>query len=275
GLPVYQLLGGKHRNEIKVYSDFHGGNTDNPESFASRATEVVKKGFSAIKMDIDLKKWRDTQDYNTPMRQNELRHLTSLVGAVRDAIGPDVDLAIDCHSGFNTPDAKKLVEALEPFNLLWLEEPIPAKNIDAMAQIKQGTETPICLGENLYTRYEFKDIFQKQATDIIMPDVQKTGGILESKRIADLASIYYVPIAPHCVASPIGQMASVHLCASIANFLILEWHMIDIPWWEELALTEESIVQDGFIKVPEKPGLGIELNEEVVCDYLREGETLW
>ena len=274
-LPVYKLLGGKHRDKIRVYSDYHGGDTDDPKEFAERAIEVVEQGFTAIKMDIDLKKWRDTQDYNTPMRQNELRHLNSLVAAVREAIGPDIDLAVDCHSGFDTPAAIKLAHALEPYHLLWLEEPIPAKNVDAMAQIKSSTETPICLGENLYTRYEFKEIFQKQAADIISPDVQKTGGILESKRIADLASIYYVPVAPHCVTSPIGQMASVHLCASIANFLILEWHMIDTPWWEELVITEEPIVQDGYIKVPEKPGLGVELNEEAVGKYLREGETLF
>jgi len=268
-LPIYKLLGGKHRDKIRVYSDYHGGKSSRPEEFAKRATEVVEKGFTAIKLDIDLEEWRDTQNYNIPLRQSELRHLTSLVGAVRNAIGPDIDLAVDCHSSFNMPDAIKIARSLEPFNLLWLEEPIPAKNVDSMAQIRANTNTTICIGENLYTRYEFRDIFEKNAADIIMPDVQKTGGILESKRIADLASLYYIPMAPHCVTSPIGTMASVHLCASIANFLILEWHMIDIGWWQDIVITKEPIVRNGYIKVPENPGLGIELNEKVISKLLR------
>jgi len=274
-LPVYKLLGGKHRDRIRVYSDFHGGKTNDPEAFASKAKEVVDQGFTAIKMDIDLPMWRSKQDYHRHMKQAELRHLISLVAAVREAIGSDVDLAVDCHSNFNTPCAIQLAHAVEPYHLLWLEEPIPAKNVKAMARITSSTKTPICAGENLYTRFEFRELFEQQAADIIMPDVQKTGGILESKRIADLASIYYVPMAPHCVTSPVGTMASVHLCASIANFLILEWHMIDTPWWQELALTEEPIVQDGYITVPEKAGLGVKLNEEAVAKYLREGETVF
>jgi len=274
GLPVYKLLGGKHRDRIRVYSDYHGGDTDDPEAFASRAQEVVSQGFTAIKMDIDLSLWRTSQDYHKPMTPTELRHLTSLVGAVREAVGEDIEIAVDCHSGFDFSSAVSLARALEPFSLLWLEEPIPPKNSVALAAVTSSTQTPICVGENLYTRFEFRELLEKQAANIIMPDVQKTGGIMESKRIADLASTYYIPMAPHCVASPVGTMASVHLCASIANFLILEYHMIDVPWWQNLALTEEPIVQEGCIKVPEKPGLGIELNDREVAKYLREGE-IW
>jgi L-alanine-DL-glutamate epimerase-like enolase superfamily enzyme len=157
--------------------------------------------------------------------------------------------------------------------LLWLEEPIPPKNIAALANLTASASVPICVGENLYTRFEFRELFEGQAANIIMPDVQKTGGILESKRIADLASTYYIPMAPHCVTSPIGTMASVHLCASISNFLILEYHMIDVPWWADLALSSEPIVQNGYIQVPEKPGLGIELDGREVTRYLRQGET--
>ena len=268
GLPVYKLLGGKHRDKIRVYSDYHGDDGGDPDAFAKRASELAEMGFTALKMDLDLTMWRDTQNFNEPMTQRELSHLTGLVKSVRTAIGPDIDLAVDCHSGFNAPAAVELAHALEPYHLLWLEEPIPAKNVASMGRIAKSTSTPICVGENLFTRYEFRELLEYGAADIIMPDIQKTGGILEGKRIADLASAYYIPFAPHCVVSPVGTMASVHLCASISNFLILEWHMIDVPWWEELALTDEPIVQNGYIKVPEKPGLGIELNEDAVGKYL-------
>jgi len=273
GVPVYKLLGGKHRDCIRVYSDYHGGETDDPAAFAARAQEIVAQGFSAIKMDIDLTNWRSTQDFNRPMTPKELRHLTGLVAAVREAVGDDVEIAVDCHSGFDAPSALLLARALEPYHLLWLEEPIPPKNLAALAHITASTSTPICVGENLYTRWDFRELFERQAANIIMPDVQKTGGILESKRIADLASTYYIPMAPHCVTSPIGTMASVHLCASLANFLILEYHMIDVPYWGDFAATDEPIVKDGYIEVPEKPGLGIELDEKVIACYLRAGET--
>lgn len=272
--PLYKLLGGKHRDQIRVYCDYHGDDSGDPERFASRARDLVEQGFTALKMDVDLTRWRSAQEYHRPMSAAELRNLTGLVQAVRDAVGDDIDLAVDCHSGFDLPSAIRLARAFEPFNLLWLEEPVPPKNITALAAVTASTQTPICVGENLYTRYEFRELFEKQAANIIMPDVQKTGGVLESKRIADLASTYYIPMAPHCVTSPIGTMASVHLCASLANFLILEYHMIDVPWWQDMVTTDDPIVQEGYIKVPETPGLGVELNEREVAKYLREGETI-
>lgn len=275
GLPVYKLLGGKHRDRIRVYSDFDGRDESDYMSTAQRAREIVDMGFTALKMDVDLYMWRDTQDSNHPMTRSELGHITRLVGAVREAIGPDIDLAVDCHSGFNTPDALKVAEALEPFGLLWLEEPVAPKNIAAMARINAAVKTPVCAGENLFTQYEFKDLFERQAVDIVMPDIQKCGGILSGKRIADLAALYYMPFAPHCVASPVGQMASVHLCASVANFLVLEWHMIDTPWWEEIILSDGPIISDGCIKVPEAPGLGIRLNESAIKKHLLCGEDFF
>lgn len=271
--PLYKLLGGKHRDKIRVYCDFHGGAADDPAAFADRAQEVIAQKFTAIKMDVDLASWRGTQEFHQPLSPAELRQIVKLVAAVRDAIGPDIELALDCHSAFDLPSAMAIAHALEPFQLLWLEEPVPPRNIEALATVTQSTRTPICVGENLFTRYEFRGLFEKRAAQIIMPDIQKTGGILESKRIADLASLYYVPFAPHCVVSPIGTMGSVHLCASVSNFLILEYHMIDVPWWQELAQTEAPLVQDGFIHVPETPGLGVTLDDAAVRRYLCEGET--
>ena len=274
GAPVYKLLGGKHRDRIRVYCDFHAAEEDEPQAYANRAKALVAQGFTALKMDADLPGWRSPDNPHQPLGAPELRHITSLVGAVREAIGDEVDLLVDCHAGFDVPSAIRLARALEPYGLLWLEEPIPPKNVDALAMVTRATRTPICVGENLYTRFEFRELLEKQAAHIIEPDVQKTGGIMESKRIADLASTYYIPMAPHCVASPIGTMASVHLCASLANFLILEYHMIDVPWWQDLVTATEPIVQDGYIKVPEGPGLGVALNEVQAAKYLRDGETL-
>ena len=118
---------------------------------------------------------------------------------------------------------------LEPFKLLWLEEPVPAENVDAMRDIRESTTTPICCGENLFLRHGFRELLEKRAADIIMPDIQKCGGLLEARKIADMAHTYYVPVAPHCVVSPIGTMASAHVCAAIPNFLVLEWHWIQRP----------------------------------------------
>jgi L-alanine-DL-glutamate epimerase-like enolase superfamily enzyme len=274
GVPLYKLLGGKHRDHIRVYCDYHAGDGEDPQAFASRAEEVTSQGFTAIKMDVDLSQWRAATQYHQPTSAAELRHMVSLVEAVREAVGEDVDIAVDCHSSFDLPASIRLARELEPYHLLWLEEPIPPKNLAALANLTASANVPICVGENLYTRFEFRELFEKQAANIIMPDVQKTGGVLESKRIADLASTYYIPMAPHCVTSPVGTMASVHLCASISNFLILEYHMIDVPWWADLAMTDAPIVQDGYITVPEKPGLGVEIDEKAITKYLRKGE-IW
>jgi galactonate dehydratase len=271
GVPVYRLLGGKHRDQIRVYADFHGGASDDPASFAARAEEVVSQGFSAIKFDIDLPRFSKDDGYSITVDNADVNYIRKLVRTVREAIGPEVDLAIDCHGAFDTLSAKKIAYALEEFHLFWLEEPVPSTNIDALAEIKASTRTPICTGENLYTRFQFRDLLEKQAVDIIEPDIQKTGGILEGKRIADLASTYYMSMAPHCVATPVGTMASVHLCASLANFLILEFHQVDFPWWQDLAKMDEPIVVNGCIRVPESPGLGIELNEAEVSRRLRSG----
>jgi galactonate dehydratase len=145
---------------------------------------------------------------------------------------------------------------------LFLEEPTPPENVDAMRDVRQSTKTPICCGENLFLRHGFREILEKRAADIIMPDVQKCGGILESRKIADMAHTYYVPVAPHCVVSPLGTMASCHLAAAIPNFLVLEWHWIGrLPLWRDF-VKEGEIMEKGFVAVPDRPGLGVEMNEE-------------
>jgi galactonate dehydratase len=158
---------------------------------------------------------------------------------------------------------RRLAKEFEQFDLLFFEEPVPAENVKMMRDVRESTSTPICYGENRYLRFGFVDILEQQAADIIMPDIQKVGGLLESRKIADLAHTYYIPIAPHCVVSPIGTMGSAHVCAAVPNFVACEFHWMS-HWdlWKDWA-QEGNIFTNGFIEMPERPGLGVTLNEDV------------
>jgi len=274
GLPVYRLLGGKFRDRIRLYDDF-GTEGQDPAAYAKEALRKVALGFTAIKFDVDGVSPGKFDAFNRSVSPKELAHILSLVRAVREAIGPEVELAVDCHGAFDTGAAIKLAAGMEEFNLLWLEEPVPPENVEALAKVTASTRTPICVGESLFTRFGFRELLQAQAVSIIMPDVPKVGGILEARKIADIADTYYIPMAPHNLSTPIATMAAVHLCAAIPNFLVLEFHSDDLPWWEDLATCAKPIARDGYIEVPQAPGLGVELNEEVARGRLKEGETLF
>ena len=168
-----------------------------------------------------------------------------------------------------------LERALEKFNLLWLEEPVPPENVDALREVKRSSGTPICVGENIYTRFGFREILEKEAADIIMPDIPKCGGLSECRKIANMAEAYYVPLAPHNVCGPLGTVASCHTCISIPNFLVIEWHWKDRPHWHNLVHTDEPIIQDGYITLSDKPGLGYEVNEDEMKKHLRPGTGLF
>ncbi|MBM3748189.1 MAG: mandelate racemase/muconate lactonizing enzyme family protein, partial [Acidobacteria bacterium] len=218
--------------------------------------------FTAIKTDID-----DAMDPNRWDRVNwtasnaEIDTMLRKVTFLRESFDKRVDVAVDMHGRYDLGSAKRVAAALEPFRLLFLEEPVPPENIDAMRDVRESTRTPICCGENLFLRHGFREILEKRAADIIMPDIQKCGGLLESRKIADMAHTYYVPVAPHCVVSPIGTMASCHVCAAIPNFLVLEWHWIQrLEAWRSF-IQEGEIIDKGFITVPDRPGLGVEMNE--------------
>jgi galactonate dehydratase len=271
GVPVYQLLGGKFRDKIRLYCDCHAGKDGSPQSYATRAKEIVAMGFNAIKFDIDDARSPYKQDaYNWSITPGELHQMVDRVSAVREAIGPEVDLAIDMHGRYDVFAAIRVAQALEPFDLLWLEEPVPPENIDAMREVKQSTKTPICAGENLYMRSGFRDLIEKQAVDVIMPDLPKCCGLSEGRKIANHAEMYYIPFAPHNVCGPLGTIASCHCCASIPNFLILEWHWVDRPHWHELVVSDPPLIQDGCITLPDGPGLGVTLNEDALKQYARE-----
>jgi len=273
GVPVYKLLGGRYRDRIRLYADCHAGETNEPQAYADKALEAIAEGYSAVKFDVDHSGVGKLDPYNWTAGAREMTHIINVIRGTREAIGYEIDLAIDCHGQFDLPSAITLARAVEDLRLMWLEEPVPAENIDALAQVRATTSTVICTGENQYTRFEFIELLQKRATDVIMPDLAKAGGIMEGKRIAEIADAYYVPVAPHNVSSPLGMMAACHAMASVPNFLVLEFHGREIAWWEDLCDGDKPFIHGGWMSVSERPGIGVELNEEVARSLLWNGDT--
>ena len=268
GVPIWQLLGGKFRDKIRIYNDCHAGETESPEAYAAKAREVEARGFTAIKFDIDpLPSRRDR--YNRCISNDDIAHYVEVVTAVRESLDSNTDLAIDAHWFYAPVDILKIAHAFEDLDLLWLEDPIPPENIAAMEGVTKSTRTPICTGENFYTRFGFRDLIETQAADIISPDMAKAGGLLEGRRIADLADMYYIPIAPHNIGSPVQTVANCHVMAAVPNFLVLEFHHLDNPFWEGI-VNEGPLIQEGHIDVPNLPGLGVTLNEDLLKNNFRE-----
>jgi galactonate dehydratase len=264
GLPVYQLMGGKVRDRVRVYCD--SGNremTPGDERSLARIQQIQKMGFTAAKIDID-----DAADparfdrVNWTASNGEIDHMLAKVAFTRENYPKNIDLAVDMHGRYDATTGKRVAKEVEKFKLLWLEEPVPAENIDAMRDIRASTSTPICCGENIYLRHGFREILEKRAADIVMPDFQKCGGLLEARKIADMAHTYYVPVAPHAVTSPIGMMATAHVCAVIPNFLVQEWHWIDSPDLWRNWVKQGEIIKNGFISPGDGPGLGVEMDED-------------
>ena len=273
-VPVYQLLGGKYRDRIRLYADVGHGKGNTPEGWAQRAREGVADGYQAIKFDIDNSANELKQDVvNRELSTAELQKMTSLVAAAREAAGDAIDISIDCHSLFSTHSAMKLAERLEPFDLMFLEDPVPNDNVEAMAKVTAATSIPICTGEFLFRRDGFRELIQTQACDMLHVDVSGTGGILEAKKIADLADLYYIPFAAHNITSPIGMTATAHVCAAVRNFIVMElpYHADQVEWRWDLAISNEPLMQDSVFVVPEQPGLGIEINADVAREHLMPG----
>lgn len=325
-MPLYQFLGGKYRDRIRIYADCHAGhgleslssvlvprtpvwmkNTKEegqssssetpqekvdlrmkhhgvaghgeyftPDDYAQRASQMVQEGFTALKFDVDVPNPHSRDDFNRALTRQEIEYMLSLVEGARAAVGDEIDLAIDCHWNFNVNDILQFAWACEDLNLLWLEDPTPAENIAALRQVTQATRVPIATGENHYMRTQFHELLEAEAVNIVAPDLQKAGGLLEGRRIADLAEMYYVAVAPHNISGPIGTMASAHVCAAIPNFLCLEWHAAGVPFFDELVKgADEPMIKNGYISVPDRPGLGIELDEEVAYKYRKRDEAFF
>ncbi len=280
--PIYELLGGKFRDKIRVYADCQVEPDMAPHEISRVVEDVAERGFTALKIDLDVGAYTgkrvgssdplfDRFNYTAGEREHE--QMVNLVAMVTAAAGKDIAVAADLHTRLDVPSSIRLARDLEQFHLLWLEEPVPPENVVAMREIKRSTTTPICAGENLYLRHGFRELIISQAVDIIMPDIPKCGGLSECRKIANLAEIYYMPFAPHNVASPIGTMASAHVCASIPNFLVLEFHWLHRDYWATISADGEDIIKDGYITMSDRPGIGVDLNEAVARQYQYPGTT--
>ena len=260
GQPVYNLVGGKIRSKVKVYANgwyHHGG--DNKE-LSDRACAVAARGYKALKFDPFGPGGRD-------LSWGELRRACEQVEAVRLAVGEEVEILLEFHGRFSPTMALKAVQAMVPYRPGWCEEPIPAHNNEAMAQVVAASPLCIATGEHIYARYGFLDLLQRKAAHVVQPDLTYSGGFLETKKIAAMAESFYVSVAPHNCDGPLKTMIGVHLCANIPNFLILEsFEDYDVPWRCDLTPGAPRI-KDGYYDLPTGPGWGVEIDESVIAAH--------
>lgn len=313
-MPVWQVLGGKYRDEVLIYADCHAGEAlesitpllvprrpewmrqegetnragvvslkhhgwdasknDHltPDAYGARAQEMASRGFSMLKFDVDVPTPYETDEYNRSLSALEIDYAEALVAAVRKAVGRDIGLAIDCHWNYGVEAAVQMARAMEPHRLLWLEDPVPPENIRAIGEVQRNTRTTIATGENHYFRLDFERLMVEAGLRVLAPDVQKIG-LWEGRKLADLADVHYVNITWHNISGPIGTMAGVHLAAAMPNFLALEWHAASVPFFDELVKeSSEPVIRNGRVRVPDRPGLGIEFDEQAAHRYRKPGE---
>jgi galactonate dehydratase len=266
GVPAYELLGGKVRDRIKVYS-WVGG--DRPADTAAAARDVVDRGFAAVKL-------LGTQELQYVDGWDKVEQCVSNIGAVRDAVGPHIGIAVDFHGRVHKPMAKVLLRELEPFHLMFVEEPVLSEHLDSCTDILRQSPIPIALGERLYSRWDFKSVIAGGAVDIIQPDPSHCGGITEARKIAHLAEAYDVALAPHCPLGPIALAACLQIDAGCYNAVIQEQSLgIQYNTTNDLLdyLVDPTVFdyRDGYVNIPSGPGLGIEINEEYVVERAAEG----
>ena len=313
GVPVWQLLGGKFRDEIRVYCDTDpdGGGREMGKALKER----MDAGFTFLKMDLGIELLADQpgclsapigfletmreykQVFKTPhgsinpsamrgeayelfstahpftgihLTEKGLAYLENYMAEVREIIGYEIPLAIDHVGHIPVEDCIKLARRLERFNLAWMEDPIPWQMADQYVRLSNATTVPIATGEDIYLKEGFRPLLESRGVSVIHPDVLSAGGILETKKIGDLAEEHGVAMAIHMAESPIACMAAVHVAAATRNFLALEVHSVDVPWWEDLVTgLPKPLIHNGHIKVPNAPGLGIEgLNEDLIKEKL-------
>ena len=290
-IPVYQMLGGKWRDKIRVYADTT--ESMGPKEYGVRAKERKEvMGLTWIKMDLGINVLEgipNTVTQPAGQSQWELRsqphpflatevtdkgidRLCEYVSAVRDAIGMEIPLSMDHLGHIGVNSVIRLGKAYEKYNLSWMEDVIPWYYTDMLKHITDSMPTPTITGEDIYRIEDFETLCSNHAVSKIHPDLATSGGILETHRIGDMAFKYGVPMAMHFAGTPVSCMANVHCAAATRNFLALENHSLDVPWWQDLVEgVDKPIVNKGFITVPEKPGLGVTLNEDVVRAHLKPG----
>ncbi|MDQ6701444.1 MAG: mandelate racemase/muconate lactonizing enzyme family protein [Acidobacteriota bacterium] len=289
GVPVYQMLGGKFRDTIRCYADTT--ESDNPKIYGQRLKARKEQGFTWLKMDLGIDLLKDTPGTlshplgQTPretfMKQHMftgieitekgLAGMVDFVAQVREQVGMEIPLSADHFGHIGLNSCIKLGKALEKYNMAWLEDMIPWQYTDLWKKITDAIDVPTLTGEDIYLKEHFVELARNHSVDILHPDLATSGGILETKKIGDAIQEYGVPMAMHFAGSPVSCMANVHCAAATENFLVLENHSVDVPWWNDLVEgVEKPIVNHGFITVPDKPGLGVTLNDDVMKQHLFE-----
>jgi galactonate dehydratase len=264
GVPIYELLGGAVRDSIPLYTHFQYATT--VEEMVNNASAEVARGSRAIKTDPFMAAGglSNVRYIDGQIERSVENTGVAMIAAIRDAVGPDVEVLIDAHALYNVPTAIRLATRLAPYAITWFEEPCPPESYDALEQVRAQVPTRISVGERLYTRFEFLPVLTRHLTDYVMPDVTWTGGISELKKIATLAETFYIPISPHDASGPVNVMAGAQVMMTVPNFYRLEARRVNMDFYN--AFLEEPLeVRDGALIVPRRPGLGIRLNEE----YLR------
>ena len=265
-VPVYQLLGGKINDKVRIYVNGWFAGAKEPEEFAAKAKETVKRGVTAMKWDPFGKSYLDISNA-------ALDKALRCVAAVREAVGNSVDLLIEGHGRFNIPTGIKIAKELEQFKPMFFEEPTPPDSLEALKAVRDKSPVAISAGERLYTRWDYRRFFDIMPADYIQPDISHAGGIMELKKIAAEAECRYIPFAPHNPSGPVANAATLQLAANTPNFCILEIMYSDVEWRKDI--TNESLeYKDGYIKIPDKPGLGIEINEEECLKHPYKPHTL-
>ena len=284
-VPVYQLIGGKFRDTVRIYCDTPS--LPDAAEIGRCLKARMEEGFTFLKMDIGIQLCRNIPGtLEAPAGMLETQHvmhpfthihitdkgidvLCQHVEAVRNIIGYEIPLAADHFGHIGIEDCIRLARALDKYRLAWLEDMVPWQYTDQYIRLAHSCETPICTGEDIYLKEGFLDLFKARAISVVHPDLATAGGILETKKIGDLAQEYGISMALHMAGSPIAAIASVHCAAATENFIALENHSLDVEWWDDLVTKiDKPIIKNGYIKVPDSPGLGIELNEDVVKAHL-------
>ena len=286
-VPVYQMLGGKFRDRIRIYCDTT--ESHDPKVYGERLRARREQGFTWLKMDLGIDLVQKVPGAVTmpsgvsPGERANTQHMftgieltpkgvelmADYVASIRDMVGMDIPLCADHFGHIGVNSCIRLGKALEKYNLAWLEDMIPWQQAELLKKITDAVDIPILTGEDIYLKEPFEVLCREHAVDLIQPDLATSGGILETKKIGDMAQEHGVGMAMHFAGSPVSCMANVHCAAATENVIALENHAVDIAWWNDLVDgIEKPIVNKGFIPVPEKPGLGVTLNEEAVKQHL-------
>ena len=255
GVPIWQMFGGRLRERVPLYATGHNGVEETALAYASRAVELRELGLRGIKISVHPRA--------SGVSPLELAH------AVHASLGSDTWLAVDAHGAYSGPDAARLAASLADLELRWLEDPLPPENVDAMSAFTHHSPIPVCTGENLYGVFGFRQLLEGHATDIASPDVAKTGGLSQGRRIAQLADLHQVLFAPHDIGSPVQAVAVGHLACGVPNLLAMEQHWPDDSLWHGVVEATDLII-DGELVVPDAPGLGVRVKDREVKRRMRD-----